>query len=260
KTVAAKYPNVKLTVFDAKFTTNVQVNQLRDALVSNKYQAWFIGPNDGGPLTPTIKQAIAKGVKVGCALVPCGPNIRDVNVQIPGQVIFSGLGFYPNGQLLGQGVVKACASLNPCEVLWLPGLPTLPLEVARQDGLYQVIKPHKNIKVVAVAAGGYLAAPALTATTNILRAHPPVVRRLSRAWFHARNGAGRRSQCQRARQALPAGTGQRGGRSELRRRAWRDLRASRAERRREDDDRRRADDARAPHARLCLRRRHRRGS
>src|SRR5262249_48216822 len=48
----------------------------------------------------------------------------------------------------------------------------------------------------------------------------PVVRRLSRAWFHARNGAGRRSQCQRARQALPAGTGQRGGRSELRRRAW----------------------------------------
>ena len=64
------------------------MNQLRDALVSNKYQAWFIGPNDGGPLTPTIKQAIAKGVKVGCSLVPCGPNIRDVNVQIPGQVIF----------------------------------------------------------------------------------------------------------------------------------------------------------------------------
>ena len=170
--IAAKYPNVKLTVFDAKFTTNVQVNQLRDALVSNKYQAWFIGPNDGGPLTPTIKQAIAKGVKVGCALVPCGPNIRDVNVQIPGQVIFSGLGFYPNGQLLGQGVVKSCANINPCQVLWLPGLPTLPLEVARQAGLYQVIKPHGNIKVVAVAAGGYLAAPALTATENVLRAHP----------------------------------------------------------------------------------------
>jgi ribose transport system substrate-binding protein len=172
KVIAAKYPNVKLTVFDAKFTTNTQVNQLRDALVSNKYQAWFIGPNDGGPLTPTIKQAIAKGVKVGCALVPCGPNIRDVNVQIPGQVIFSGLGFYPNGQHLGEGVVKACQNINPCEVLWLPGLPTLPLEVARQDGLYSVIKPHKNIKVVAVAAGGYLAAPALTATENVLKAHP----------------------------------------------------------------------------------------
>ena len=172
KDIAAKNPNVKLTVFDAKFTTNTQVNQLRDALVSKKYQAWFVGPNDGGPLTPTIKQAVAQGVKVGCALVPCGPNIRDVHVQIPGQVIFAGLGFYPNGQLLGQGVVKACQGINPCKVLWLPGLPTLPLEVARQDGLYSVIKPHSNIKVIATAAGGYLAAPALTATENVLHAHP----------------------------------------------------------------------------------------
>ena len=57
-------------------------------------------------------------------------------------------------------------------MLWLPGLPTLPLEVARQDGLYSVLKGHSNIKVVATAAGGYLAAPALTATSNILRAHP----------------------------------------------------------------------------------------
>jgi ribose transport system substrate-binding protein len=172
KAIAAKNPGVNLTVFDAKFTTNVQVNQLRDALVSKKYQAWFIGPNDGGPLTPTIAQAVKQGVKVGCALVPCGPNIRDVNVQIPGQVIFAGLGFYPNGQLLGQGVVNACKGINPCKVLWLPGLPTLPLEVARQAGLYAVIKPHSNIQVVAVAAGGYLAAPALTATENVLRAHP----------------------------------------------------------------------------------------
>ena len=172
KQVAAKNPNVKLTVFDAKFTTNTQVSQLRDALVSKKYQAWFIGPNDGGPLTPTIKQAIAQGVKVGCSLVPCGPNIREVHVQIPGQTIFVGLGFYPNGQLLGRGVVQACQGINPCKVLWLPGLPTLPLEVARQDGLYSIIKPHSNIKIVATAAGGYLAAPALTATSNVLHAHP----------------------------------------------------------------------------------------
>ncbi|HZR93209.1 MAG TPA: sugar ABC transporter substrate-binding protein [Gaiellaceae bacterium] len=172
KDVAKKYPNVKLTTFDAQFTTNKQVSQLRDALVSNRYQAWFVGPNDGGPLTPTIRQAIAKGVKVGCALVPCGPNVRETKVQIPGQVIFTGVGFFQNGQLLGKLVVQGCKGIDPCKVLWLPGLPTLPLEVARQDGLYSVIKPYKNIKVVAVAAGGYLAAPALKATQNVLQAHP----------------------------------------------------------------------------------------
>jgi ribose transport system substrate-binding protein len=172
KDVAKKNPNVKLTTFDAQFTTNKQVSQLRDALVSNKYQAWFIGPNDGGPLTPTIKQAITKGIKVGCALVPCGPNVRATTTLIPGQVIFTGVGFVPNGQLLGKLVVQGCKGIDPCKVLWLPGLPTLPLEVARQAGLYSVIKPHKNIKVVSVAAGGYLAAPALKATQNVLQAHP----------------------------------------------------------------------------------------
>ena len=166
--------DVKFTTFDGQFNTNKQVNQLRDALVSKKYAAWYIGPNDGGPLTPTIKQAIKQGVKVGCSLVPCGPNIRNTKIQIPGQTIFVGLGFYPNGQLLGKLVVQGCAGLDPCKVFWMPGLPTLPLEKARTDGLFSVIKPHKNIKVVSIQAGGYLAAPALTATQNVLQAHPDI--------------------------------------------------------------------------------------
>ena len=174
KDVQKKNPNVKLTVFDGQFNTNKQLGQLRDALVSKKYDAWYVGPNDGGPLTQTIKQAIKSGVKVGCSLVPCGPDIRQAKVQIPGQTIFAGLGFYPNGQLLGKLVVQGCAGIDPCKVLWLPGLPTLPLEKARTDGLNSIIKPHSNIKVVAIAAGGYLAAPALTATQNVLSAHPDI--------------------------------------------------------------------------------------
>ncbi len=174
KDVATKYGNVELTSFDAQFQTNKQVNQLRDALVSKRYDAWFIGPNDGGPLTPTIKRAIRQKVKVACTLVPCGPNVRNTKIQIPGQIAQIGIGFYENGQQLGQLVVQGCKGKNPCEVAWLPGLPELPLEKARTDGLYSIIKPEKNIKVVSVQAGGYLAAPALKATQNILQANPGV--------------------------------------------------------------------------------------
>jgi len=172
--IAKKYGNVKLTVFDAQFTTTKQINQLRDALISKKYDAWFVGPNDGGPLTPTIKRAIKQGVKVACTLVPCGPNIRSTAIQIPGQTAFAGIGFYPNGQQLGQLVEQGCKGINPCKVVCLPGLPELPLEKARTDGLNSVIKKDKNIKLVAIQAGGYLAAPALKATQNILQAHPDV--------------------------------------------------------------------------------------
>jgi ribose transport system substrate-binding protein len=170
--VAKKYGNVKLTVFDAQFTTTKQVNELRDALISKKFDAWFVGPNDGGPLTSTIKQAVKQGVKVGCTLVPCGPDIRKTGIQIPGLTATAGLGFYPNGQLLGQSVEAACKGVNPCKVFWMPGLPELPLEKARTDGLYSIIKKDKNIKVVSVQAGGYLAAPALKATQNELQANP----------------------------------------------------------------------------------------
>jgi ribose transport system substrate-binding protein len=176
KDAAKKFPgvNVKFTVFDGQFNTNKQVNQLRDALVSKKYDAWYVGPNDGGPLTPTIRQAIKQGVKVGCSLVPCGPQIRNTNIQIPGQTIFAGLGFYPNGQLLGKLVEQGCKGVDPCKVFWMPGLPTLPLEKARTDGMMSVIKNDKNIKVVSIQPGGYLAAPALTATQNVLQAHPDI--------------------------------------------------------------------------------------
>src|ERR1700712_1342329 len=45
KDVQKKNPGVKLTVFDGQFTTSKQLSQLRDALVSKKYDAWYVGPN-----------------------------------------------------------------------------------------------------------------------------------------------------------------------------------------------------------------------
>ena len=71
-------------------------------------------------------------------------------------------------------LAAGCGSDDECEVLWLPGLPTLPLGKARTDGLMSVIKPHSNIKVVSIQPGGYLAAPALKATQNVLQAHPNI--------------------------------------------------------------------------------------
>lgn len=169
---AKKRGNTQVSVFDGQFNTTKQVNQLRDALISKRFDAWFIGPNDGGPLTPTIKRGIAQGVKVACTLVPCGRNIRNTKVQIPRLTAQIGVGFYKNGRGLGQLTLRACRGKNPCEVFWLPGLPELPLEKARTDGLYSVIKKQRSIKVVAVQPGGYLAEPALKATQNVLQANP----------------------------------------------------------------------------------------
>ena len=73
KDTAKKYGNVEITAFDGEFNTTKQLNQLRDALVSKKFDAWYVGPNAGEPLVATINRAIKQGVKVACTLVPCGP-------------------------------------------------------------------------------------------------------------------------------------------------------------------------------------------
>ena len=169
KDAAKKYGNVEITAFDGEFNTTKQLNQLRDALVSKKFDAWYIGPNDGQPLVPTINRAIKQGVKVACTLVPCGPIGKPV--AGPGQVAFIGVPFFANGQQLGQLVEQGCKGISDCKVAWLPGLPELPLEKLRTDGMNSVIKKDKNIHLVSTQAGGYLAAPALKATQNILQAH-----------------------------------------------------------------------------------------
>jgi ribose transport system substrate-binding protein len=170
KDIATEYGNVDLTVFDGGFNTTTQLNQLRDALVSKKFDAWYVGPNAGEPLVPTIDKAIKQGVKVACTLVPCGPI--DKPVAGPGQVAFIGIPMYENGQQLGQLVAQGCAGIANCKVAWLPGLPEAPLEKLRTEGLYSIISKDKNIHVVATQAGGYLAAPSQTAMQNILQAHP----------------------------------------------------------------------------------------
>jgi ribose transport system substrate-binding protein len=163
---------VEIQIFDGKFDTNLQKNQLRDALVSQQFNVWFVGPNDGSALVPEIEEAVAQDIKVGCTLVPCGRDIRATEVQIDGVVAEASIPFYENGQHLGELTAQACEGKDPCKVVWLPGLPSLPLEQARTDGLESVLQEHDSIEIVSTQGGGYLAEPALEATQDILQANP----------------------------------------------------------------------------------------
>ncbi len=102
--------------------------------------------------------------------MPCGP-IRNRS-RIPGRSSFIGVPFFANGQQLGQLVEQGCKGINGCKVAVAAGPAELPLEKLRTRRLNSVIKKDKNIHIVSIQAGGYLAAPALKATQNILQAHP----------------------------------------------------------------------------------------
>jgi ribose transport system substrate-binding protein len=158
-------------VYDSKdFTATTQVNQIQDAITSKKYDAFVITPNDGGAAGPVIKKAIAAGIKVVCLSAACGPDPIATKNQIPGMVTTIALPYFQNGQMIASLIVKACLGTNPCNVVYMPGLNTLPLETARNRGLDGVLKKYPNVKIVARQEGKYDLGTARSVMQNILTA------------------------------------------------------------------------------------------
>lgn len=161
-------------VFDGNFSTPTQVAQLQDAITSGQYQAFVIDANDGSSIVPEVKSAIKHGIKVAGMLAPIGTNPAATVNQIPGMTTEVSYSVAQNGANLGKAVIQACGNLNPCNVVYMPGLLTLPLERIRTDGFNNEVKSHTNIKVVSEQEGQYLAGTARTVMQNILQAHPNV--------------------------------------------------------------------------------------
>jgi ribose transport system substrate-binding protein len=169
---AKQYGGTVSKVFDSKdFTAATQVTQLQDAITSKQYDAFVISPNDGGAVTPVIRQAIAAGIKVACVSADCGPDPIATKNQIPGMVTTIALPYFQNGQMIAKLIVQACAGKSPCNVVYMPGLNTLPLETARNRGLDGVLKQHPNVKIVARQEGKYDLGTARSVMQNILTAH-----------------------------------------------------------------------------------------
>jgi ribose transport system substrate-binding protein len=174
KAGAKEFGGEVVQVFDGKFDGPTQVNQLQDAITSGKYDAFAISVNDGGAVTPQIRNAIKANIKVACMLTPCGPDPVSAKNQIPGMTTNIGFPFADNGAMLGELVVKACADRDPCNLVYMPGLYTLPGDKARLQGLKGVLAKHPNIKVVAQQEGKYDTGTARSVMQNILTANHDV--------------------------------------------------------------------------------------
>lgn len=171
--VAQQYGAV-VEAFDGKFDAQTQYNQIQDAIATGRYDIFIISPNDGNAIVPVVEEAIQSGVIVACILAPCGPRFDTLEPQIDGQLLYAGVPFTANGEDIGRLIVQACEGVDPCKVAYMPGLPELPLETARLDGVRSAIDGHDNIELILTSGGGYLADTAYPVAQDLLRAHPDV--------------------------------------------------------------------------------------
>jgi ribose transport system substrate-binding protein len=168
----AKKQNAKVTVFDAANDPKKQLAQLQTAATSKQYDAIVVQPIFGPQLIPTIKSAIASGIKIVNMDQILGTNPGTASLPVKG---LSGNAVFVQteiGTKQGGLAVKACKAMgaNPCKVGYLYSVKVSSLDTAIRKGFDRVTKSH-GIQVVAEGETFYNPANALKAAQTMLQAH-----------------------------------------------------------------------------------------
>ncbi len=171
---AAAAGNAQITVFDANNDPTAQTKQLQDAVSSGKYDGVIVQPIYGGGLVTGVQAAIAKGIAVGNIDQILGTDYTTANAQIQG--LSANVVFVPSdfGTKIGQLVVKACGSSNPCKVGYIYSVKASGLDAALRKAFDASIAANPGIKVVAEGESFYQTALGLKAAQDMLTAHKDI--------------------------------------------------------------------------------------
>jgi len=178
---AASLGNVEATIFDGQFAADVQLNQLEDAVTSGNFDGIILVPNDTVGIASGLPSAVDKKIPVVTVLFPVGPNLTQLEPQVPGIVATVASPPADGATKQAELVVEYCKSLNPCRVVIMIGQLQYPFDKVRYDAYQKVLGAQKNIKVVATGSGNYDRDTSLKAMTDILQANKKIDVLLSNA-------------------------------------------------------------------------------
>jgi ribose transport system substrate-binding protein len=167
----AQADGVKVTVFDSQTSYATQVAQLQTVISSGQYQGVILQPVYGAALLPTVKKAIAKGIKVVNIDQILGTKYTTDQIQVKG--LAGNVVFFPSkiGTQLATLADQACAGLNPCNIGLVHNYTGYEPDGAITASFKTYLAGKPNDKVVAEVDGLYQAGVALTQVQNMLTAH-----------------------------------------------------------------------------------------
>jgi ribose transport system substrate-binding protein len=151
-----------------------QIKAMQDQTVKADAQVYITLAIDPVGLATAAKEAMDQGIKVVAAFTPLGPRFDTLEPQVPGLIV-AGETPISNGTVLGNLAAKACADKKPCNVAYLEGFKTLPLDNARTKAFGQALAAAApNAKIVASVEGGYSPDSGKKAAQDALQANPKI--------------------------------------------------------------------------------------
>ena len=165
--------NIEMTEFDAQFDPGLQATQFQDVIASGAYDGVILNSMVGIASAPDVEAALDAGMEVVLLNQVVGEDYTTSEPQVPGVSASVMVAQFVNGTRFGELAVRACADLDPCEVVYIFGIKGLPIDDALRAGFDEVIASHPSITVVAEGEGQYLGPEGgINATQDILQVVP----------------------------------------------------------------------------------------
>lgn len=170
---ATKEMDASAQFFDGAFSGTTQVTQMKDALVSSKYDVWVVQANSGSAVMPQVQEAVSKGITVVVEFTPVGTRYDTAKPQVDGVISIVDVPTH-NGKVLGELGINACGQRDPCRVAYLQGDPSLPLDNARTEAVLKELSTSSAVQIVAKPVGGYTQDQGRKVGQDLTVAHPDV--------------------------------------------------------------------------------------
>lgn len=184
KEAASGYDNVSTQIFDGEFSATAQFSQVEDIVAGGKFDAIIITPNDTVGIATALEDAVKAGVKVGTTLFPVGPELTEMEPQVPGLTVTVASNPVVGATAQANAVVDYCADKDPCKVVILIGQLVFPFDNVRNDTYKEILGEHDNIEIVATGEGNYSPQDSMIAMQDILQANRDIDVVLSNADQH----------------------------------------------------------------------------
>lgn len=176
---AAKRFGATVTFFNSNSSATTQATQMRDAIQTGNYQAFWVWANDSVALEPIVRQAQKAGIKVATADATLGTLAQSATIQaVPGVTVALGVGLLQEAQVAVSTIESACsAQVGPhkaCHVALMPGFDNFPPDVYRLGYIVPKLKATGYITTSMMPQGQYSTPGAQQSTLNFYQTQPKV--------------------------------------------------------------------------------------
>jgi ribose transport system substrate-binding protein len=162
-----EHADVELEILDGQQDNSKQIAQIETA-IRKKPDLLIVAPNERGPLTKVMGQAMAAGIPTLCL---------ERDIVEPNYTSYIRCDNYKIGQQVGQFIVDYLTKKHgepKGKIVQIQGLLGVEGETNRNDGAKEVLDKHPGIQVVQSAVADWLQAKARDRMTEILNAQPAI--------------------------------------------------------------------------------------